>query len=166
MGENRAGWHWSGLVALLCLSVLCPMELGAQDRAVQSNSAVDGVAPTFGLRLGPPQKASVYAGLRIGRQGDRSGRKEFVLTLEPGLGGCQVSVARVWSGGGHVVPGISLAAGASVFRTWGKPWGVAPDQTYIGAEGRLGFSFVAMGLGRMYGHRAMGLGIEHLLPST
>lgn len=137
--------------------ILCPGELGAQDHAVQSSPAADRVAPTFGLRLGPPQKASVYAGLRFGRQWDRSGHEEFVLTLEPGIGGGQVSVARGWSGGGHVVPGISGAVVASVLRTWGEPWAVAPDQTFVGVEGRLGFLFVAIGVGayvRAQGHGA------------
>jgi hypothetical protein len=79
-----------------------------------------------------------------------------VLTLEPGLGGGQVSVARVWRGGGDVVPGISLAVVASALRTWGEPWVVAPDQTFVGAEGRLGFLFVAMGVGAYL--RAQGSG--------
>lgn len=99
-------------------------------------------APLFGARLGNPQVVSAYFGVAHVEQRFESGYTGTALVIEPGLGGGQVSVARISD-----VGVFSARVQASLLRTWGEPWSVAPGRSYLGAEARAIAGFLGLGVG-------------------
>ena len=128
----------ASLPALLALA-LAPAAAGAQEREADPRSRW---APLFGARLGNPQVVSAYAGLAHVEKRYESGWTGTALVIEPGLGGGQVSVARISDAGV-----FSARVQVSLLRTWGEPWSVAPGRTYLGAEARALAGFLGLGIG-------------------
>ena len=86
----------------------------------------------FGLHVGAPQKVSLALG--AGRWRESTGDAYDVVfgLVEPGLGAGRASVGYLRSRGNL---NAGLAVRASALRTWGDPWSVEPNRSFVGVEG-------------------------------
>ncbi len=85
--------------------------------------------------VGNPQIVSVSLISGFTMRGTASDNAEGVFfELEPGLGSWKVAVGhgRVAAHGSH------SNWKAALLRTWGNPWGVQPNETFLGVEGATG----------------------------
>jgi len=81
-----------------------------------------------------PQVVSVSLISGFTMQGTSDHAKGVFFELEPGLGGGKVAV-------GHGVVGahgMHWNWKGALLRSWGDPWGVQANETFVGAEGALG----------------------------
>ena len=102
------------------------------------------VEPVAGLRVGFPQKLSGYVGFVLAeRSYSTSSYTGWSITVEPGLGGGLVGIGRTTSGGYVMTSRVQ----AAVLRTWGDPWMVSPDRTYVGMDARFSMLLVGLTLG-------------------
>jgi hypothetical protein len=101
------------------------------------------VEPIGGLRIGFPQKVSAYLGAVLVERRYEGGYSGWSVTVEPGLGGGLVGVGRTGSGGWAMTARTQVA----VLRTWGDPWLVGPDATYVGLDARFSMILVGLALG-------------------
>jgi hypothetical protein len=91
-----------------------------------------------GVRIGWPQKLSGYVGVGIAEKRFEHGYTGWGLTVERGLGGGSIGVGRTTTGG----LGMTVRSQLAVLRTWGDPWLVGPDQTYVGLDIRALIAYV------------------------
>lgn len=134
------------LVLLLALlfAVLAPAVAQAQEGdTVAAPPRGRLVEPIAGVRVGFPQTASAYLGLAVVQKRYESGYAGLAVTVEPGLGGGMVGVGPTVSGG---VGMIARVQGA-VLRTWGDPWLVGPDRSYVGLDSRVSFGYIGISVG-------------------
>ena len=111
--------------------------------AAASKDAYSYPKPTFYVSafVSNPQivTVSLISGFTMhGTSSDNAGGVFF--ELEPGLGGAKVSVGRA-SIGAH---GMHQYWKGAILRTWGDPWGMHANETFVGAEaatGDIGLSF-------------------------
>ena len=96
-----------------------------------------------GVRVGWPQKLSGYVGVGIAEKRFEHGYTGWALTVEPGLGGGSVGIGHTTSGG----LGMTARRQLAVLRTWGDPWLVGPDQTYVGLDVRILIAYVGLSVG-------------------
>ncbi|HEX2203971.1 MAG TPA: hypothetical protein VHG91_11760 [Longimicrobium sp.] len=129
----------AALLVALAAALLAPAAARAQET---DDDPRPRWVPLFGARLGNPQIVSAYFGVGHVEKRYESGWTGTALVVEPGIGGGQVSVARVSD-----VGVFSARVQASLLRTWGDPWGVGPNRTYLGAEARAVAGFVGFGVG-------------------
>ncbi len=86
-----------------------------------------------GLRIGTPERLAVGGGLLMVQSSGIDHFTSLGLFAEGGVAG-----ARVGMGVATTSPGPSgFQLRTSIMRTWAEPWGVAPNQTFVGAEIRL-----------------------------
>ena len=110
------------MLALLFATVVTP-PLHAQATRTR-------IGPAFGLHVGAPQKVSLALG--AGRWRESGDNYDGVFGLvEPGLGAGRASVGYLRSRG-NLNTGLGIRA--SALRTWGDPWSVAPNTTFVGVE--------------------------------
>lgn len=108
-----------------------------------------GVMPALGAHVGVPQVASVTIGALLDDELWRwTNQSNITLTgglgirplvrLEPGVAGGKagVGIASFWLAEADplLVPGAGWSLSANVLRTWGDPWAVAANQTFVGGE--------------------------------
>jgi hypothetical protein len=137
------------LPALLALVVLCGAvrraTCGAQETTRAGADRRVFVDPVFGMHVGGPQRFAIAFGAERGVfYGVDAYASRFAL-VEGGLGG------------GKLVAGIARGSAlhfvqlrAALLRTWRDPAGLAPDQSFAGAELRLTRWFVTGGIGRYW----------------
>lgn len=111
------------------------------------------------LRLSTPQIVSASIGVIIGtRDGTHCHEmcvaSGILIQAEPGLGGGKLSVGYAWGlgqgvGGLFLLPGAAFDIKASVLRTWGETWSVAPDQTFVGGEVDISLMLLKFSIGVM-----------------
>lgn len=87
-----------------------------------------------GVRAYGPMRHSAYVGAIKAPQGDHPG---YTAELEAGAGGIQLAAGRGATGTARMQ--------VNVLRTWGDPMWVEPNQTFVGAEIRIGL-FIGVGL--------------------
>jgi hypothetical protein len=63
--------------------------------------------------------------------------------MEPGLGGGLIGIGHTTSGG----LGITARRQLAVLRTWGDPWLVGPDETYVGMDIRYSIAWTGFTVG-------------------
>lgn len=97
-----------------------------------------------GIRAYGPMRHSAYLGAMKANR-DRS-LLGYTAELEAGAGGVQLAAGRGATGTARMQ--------ASVLRTWGDPMWVEPNQTFVGAEFRIGLvlGFGLVGYRRVRGH--------------
>ena len=128
---------FSATLVLLFATVVTP-PLGAQASAPVG--ARTRIGPAFGLHIGAPQKVSVALG--AGRWREWGDNYEGVFGLvEPGLGAGRASVGYLRSRGNL---NIGLGVRASALRTWGDPWSVDPNRTFVGLEASAHAGFLSV----------------------
>ena len=96
-----------------------------------------------GIRAYGPMRHSAYVGaLKASRDGDGLG---YTAELEAGAGGIQLAAGRGATGTARLQ--------ANVLRTWGDPMWVEGNQTFVGAEVRVGLvlGFALVGYRRVQG---------------
>jgi hypothetical protein len=103
-----------------------------------------GISPTASLQITTPQKASLSLGLSGVEWGSLWGPDAgFLVRLEPGLAGGKVHLGSRFAFSIALVPLMYVDLAGAVLYTWGDPWmGLRKDQTYLGAETRIGAGLV------------------------
>jgi hypothetical protein len=130
------------LVAIV--AAIAPLGARAQEDTVPAPRRVAGlVQPIAGIRMGFPQKLSAFVGLGVAVHRDTLDWSGWSLTVEPGLGGGLIGFGRTGMGPLAVRARIQ----AAVLRTWGDPWLVGPDRTYVGIDESLSFLHVGFSVG-------------------
>ena len=128
----------------LALAAVAPLTARAQDDTVPAPQwRGRRMEPLAGLRLGFPQKLSAYVGLAWAAKRSEHGYTGWALTVEPGLGGGLAGIGPTASGG----IGMTARVQGAVLRTWGEPWLVGPDRTYVGLDSRFTFGYVGIAVG-------------------
>lgn len=122
------------LPVLLALTFAAPLAARAQEDTL-GVVRLEGrrVEPVGGIRIGFPQKLSAYVGATLVTGRYDGGHSGWTVTVEPGLGGGLAGAGRTTSGGPLAMVRTQLA----VLRTWGDPWLVGPDATYVGLDTRI-----------------------------
>ncbi|HET7460411.1 MAG TPA: hypothetical protein VFJ82_04150 [Longimicrobium sp.] len=95
-----------------------------------------------GIRAYGPMRHSGYVGAIRAPHGDHLG---YTAELEAGAGGVQLAAGRGATGTARLQ--------VNVLRTWGDPMWVAPNQTFVGAELRIG---IVIGFGLVGYRRVQG----------
>jgi len=100
--------------------------------------------PTVTLQITTPQKASLSFGLTGVEWGRLWGPEAgFLVRLEPGLAGGKAHLGARFAFSMALVPVWYIDLAGAVLYTWGDPWmGLRKDQTYLGAETRVGAGLV------------------------
>jgi hypothetical protein len=134
-------------IALLAavLALAAPAALRAQDEDTTAVPRVSGrlIEPFAGARVGFPMKLSGFVGLGLVDHRTKDEWSGWSIMVEPGLGGGQVGFGRT-----VIMPYASTARiQAAVLRTWGDPWLVGPDRTYVGIDESLTFMHVGFSFG-------------------
>jgi hypothetical protein len=140
----------SALSLALALVAAAPLTAGAQgDPAPAPRDTFPApqirgplLEPIAGVRMGFPQKLSAFVGLGLAQHRTRDGWAGWSITVEPGLGGGLVGI-------GQTVTMPFSSTGrmqVAVLRTWGDPWLVGPDQTFIGLDNVLSVLHVGISL--------------------
>ena len=128
----------------LILAVAAPLAARAQEDTVPAPRRGRIVQPIAGVRIGAPQKLSAYVGFAIAeKRFEGGGYTGWSLTVEPGFGGGLVGIGRTSAGG----IGMTVRVRGAALRTWGDPWLVGPDQTYVGADALATVGYVGFSLG-------------------
>ena len=129
----------------LALLILAAAPAAAQEEdTVPAAPRRGGIEMIGGVRVGWPQKLSGYVGVGIPtKRYEGGGYTGWTLTAEPGLGGGMVGIGQTTFGG----VGMMARRQLSVLRTWGDPWMVGPDQTYVGLDVRVAIAYVGLGVG-------------------
>jgi hypothetical protein len=95
------------------------------------------VEPALSLELGGPQKLSANLGFKLGatkKDASEVGRG-FFFQVQPGLGGGAVNIGFSPVGlAGWGTQAVGVVVKARLFRSWGDPWTIEPDQTFAGVE--------------------------------
>jgi len=115
----------STLVLLFAATVTPPLRAQASSPVAHTR-----IGPAFGLHVGAPQKVSLALGAGRFRESGDNYDVVFGL-LEPGLGAGRASVGYLRSRG-NLNTGLGIRA--SALRTWGDPWSVEPNRTFVGVE--------------------------------
>jgi hypothetical protein len=123
--------------------LLCVDPVAAQQDTVPEAPRRGGLEMIGGVRIGWPQKLSGYVGLGIPRKRFSEGYTGWSVTVEPGLGGGLVGIGHTTSGS----LGITARRQLVVLRTWGDPWLVGPDQTYVGLDARVSVVYAGFAVG-------------------
>ena len=131
------------LLPALAAILLSAIPAAAQEQDTVPRERRGGVAPIAGVRLGWPQKVSAYVGIGIPQKRFEHGYTGWAVTVEPGLGGGLVGVGHTTTGG----IGMTWRGQAAVLRTWGDPWLVGPDQTYVGGDVRMMIAWFGFSVG-------------------
>jgi hypothetical protein len=95
------------------------------------------VEPAMSLELGGPQKLSANLGFKLGATKANASEvgRGFFFQVQPGLGGGSVNVGfspvslASWG-----TQAVGVVVKARLFRSWGDPWTIEPDQTFAGGE--------------------------------
>ncbi|HEY0019252.1 MAG TPA: hypothetical protein VGC13_23325 [Longimicrobium sp.] len=137
-----------GLIYRLLLLVFAAVLLSAVPAAAQADTVPEaprggGLEMIGGVRVGWPQKLSGYVGVGVPRKRFESGYTGWSLIVEPGLGGGAVRVGRTTHGG----LGMTARGQFSVLRTWGDPWLVGPDRTWVGFDAQANVGYVGFAVG-------------------
>lgn len=126
------------------LALAAPATAHAQDPDTTAAPPVRGrlIEPLAGARIGFPQKLSGFVGLALVDHRTKDEWSGWSVMVEPGLGAGLVGIGRTVGMPHHSTVRIQ----AAVVRTWGDPWLVGPDRTYVGIDEslsvlRVGFSF-------------------------
>ena len=132
------------LALALALVAAVPLNARAQEDTVPAPQ-FRGVRlkPLAGVRIGFPQKLSAFVGIALAERRNKDEWAGWSLTVEPGLGGGQVGI-------GQSVRMPLASAGRMqvvVLRTWGDPWLVGPDQTYVGLDNSLTVGHIGISAG-------------------
>jgi hypothetical protein len=129
----------------LALAAALPTGAGAQEQDTVPAPRRRGplFEPLAGVRLGFPQKLSAHVGVALVQERTEYGYTGWALTVEPGLGGGLVGIGPTGSGG----IGMTGRMQAALLRTWGDPWLVGPDQTYVGADARFTIGYIGFAIG-------------------
>lgn len=147
-GSHNRFWHMTNpamRLLILCIAIL----LAAAPAAAQGDTVPDaprrrgGIEMIGGARIGWPQKLSAYVGIGVPTKRYENGYTGWSLTVEPGLGGGLVGIGETTSGG----VGITARRQLAILRTWGDPWLVGPDRTYLGADFRYSIGYVGLAVG-------------------
>ena len=86
-----------------------------------------------GIRVGTPEQVAVGGGLLWIQSSGIDHFTAIGLFAEGGVAGARMGV-----GFANVSPGpAGFQLRTSIMRTWGEPWSVGPNQTFVGAEVRL-----------------------------
>ncbi|HYR08849.1 MAG TPA: hypothetical protein VEQ60_13795 [Longimicrobium sp.] len=131
------------LFPTLAAIILCTSPGAAQQDTVPQAPRRGGVEMIGGVRVGWPQKLSAYVGLGIPQKRFPEGYTGWSVTVEPGLGGGMVGIGHTTSGS----LGITARRQLVVLRTWGNPWLVGPDQTYVGLDARVSIAWTGFAVG-------------------
>jgi hypothetical protein len=123
--------------------ILWASPAAAQQDTVPEAPRRGGVEMIGGVRIGWPQKLSGYVGLGIPQKRFEHGYTGWALTVEPGLGGGSIGIGHTTSGS----LGITARRQLVVLRTWGDPWLVGRDQTYVGLDVRILIAYVGFSVG-------------------
>lgn len=95
------------------------------------------VEPALSLELGGPQKLSANLGFKLGAtKADAADvGRGFFFQVQPGLGGGAVNIGfSPVSLAGWGTQAVGVVVKARLFRSWGDPWTIEPDQTFAGVE--------------------------------
>jgi hypothetical protein len=131
------------LLLAVASGVLSAVPAAAQQDTVPEAPRRGGVSMIHGVRIGWPQKLSGYVGVGIAEKRFEDGYTGWALTVEPGLGGGSIGVGHTTTGG----LGMTARRQLAVLRTWGDPWLVGPDQTYVGLDVRILIAYVGFSVG-------------------
>jgi hypothetical protein len=112
---------------VLCLVSGAPHSAGADDNLT-----------TAGITFGAPSSLGVFVDERVGL----SGGEILAFRAQAGIGGGELS-AGIWA-----VETLVGLRGA-VVRTWGRPVGIEPGRTLVGASLEIGLPFASVHLGAL-----------------
>lgn len=132
----------SALVLALALAAGAALPACAQQDTVPARQ-VGGLRlkPLAGVRVGFPQKLSAFVGLGLVQRRE-DGWAGWSLTVEPGLGGGLVGIGQT----ARMPLASTGRMQVAVLRTWGDPWLVGPDQTYVGLDNSLTVAHLGISL--------------------
>jgi hypothetical protein len=132
-------------ILLTIVAILASAPAAAQEEdTVPAAPHRGGIEMIGGARVGWPQKVSGYVGIAIPtKRYEAGGYTGWSIIAEPGLGGGMVGIGETTFGG----LGMMARRQFSVLRTWGDPWLVGPDQTYVGLDVRFAVGYVGLGFG-------------------
>jgi hypothetical protein len=132
-------------LALFVLAAAAPRVAWAQEQDTVPVPQRRGrlLEPLAGVRLGFPQKLSAHVGVALVQERTEYGYTGWAITVEPGLGGGLVGIGPTSSGG----VGMTGRVQGAVLRTWGDPWLVGPDRTYVGADARFTVGYTGFAIG-------------------
>ena len=97
----------------------------------------------FGLHAGAPHKVALALGVAYVVADSPRSRKGYALIAEGGVSAGRLSVAAVE----YELAASGFQTRASVLRTWGSPWKIAANQTFIGPEVRFSPTLLTIGVG-------------------
>jgi hypothetical protein len=106
----------------------------------------------YAVDITVPQQLGVTVGAAVAIPGttfvsERHGPvgSGFLAELEMATAGGKVGA------GWHIAGGMVSASGALVvLRTWANPWGVPPDQTFLGVQASVKFAIIRVRVGHLW----------------
>ena len=131
------------LPVVFAAMMVATVPAAAQQDTVPAAPRRGGVPMIGGVRAGWPQKLSAYVGVGLPDKRYTGGYTGLAVTAEAGLGAGAVRAGWTTTGG----VGMLLRGQVSVMRTWGDPWLVGPDRTWVGFDAQAGFGYVGLAMG-------------------